>query len=180
MAVYHPHTRSGVVHYASPLDLPAKKIWSWSTDEDGLDWRTALSDNNSAYVEMQAGLFRDQETYGCLEPQETRAFTEYWIPIRELGGVARANPDAVLNLVRQAAGADRAGLEIILNVTRELPNAVITILNGTQPVASAHESLSPQKTLRKPFPGLPARASYTIEQRNETDTDLLRHTQGSS
>ena len=178
MAVYHPHTRSGVVHYSSPLDLPAKKIWSWSSDEDGLDWRTALSDNNSAYVEIQAGLFRDQETYGFLEPQETRAFTEYWIPIRELGGVARANPDAVLNLTRQAAGADRAGLEIILNVTRELPNAVITILNGTQPVASAHESLSPQKTFRKTFPGLPASAAYTVELRNETDEVLLRHTEG--
>src|SRR5256886_17544776 len=121
MAVYHPHTRSGVVHYSSPRDLPAKKIWSWSSDEDGLDWRTALSGNNSASVEIQAGLFRDQETYGFLQPQETRAFTEYWIPIRELGGVSRANTDAVLNLTRQAASADRASLEVILNVTRELP-----------------------------------------------------------
>ena len=180
MAVYHPHTRSGVVHYSSPLDLPAKKIWSWSSDEDGLDWRAALSDNNSAYVEIQAGLFRDQETYGFLEPQETRAFTEYWIPIRELGGVTRANPDAVLNLTRQASDPDRVSIEVILNVTRELPNAVITILNGTRPVASAHESLSPQKTFRKTFPGLPASATYTVELRNETDEVVLRHTEGQS
>src|SRR5438445_5187817 len=180
MAVYHPHTRSGVVHYSSPLDLPAKKIWSWSSDEDGLDWRTALSDNNSAYVEIQAGLFRDQETYGFLEPQETRAFAEYWIPIRELGGVTRANPDAVLNLTRQASDPDRVSIEVILNVTRELPNAVITILNGTRPVASAHESLSPQKTFRKTFPGLPASATYTVELRNETDEVVLRHTEGQS
>src|SRR5437868_4708827 len=178
MAVYHPHTRAGVVHYSSPLDLPAKKIWSWGSDEDGLDWRTALSDNNSAYVEIQAGVLRDQETYGFLEPQETRAFTEYWIPIRELGGVTRANPDAVLNLTRQASDPDRVSIEVILNVTRELPNAVITILNGTRPVASAHESLSPQKTFRQTFPGLPASASYTVELRNETDEVLLRHTEG--
>ena len=178
MAVYHPHTRSGVVHYSSPLDLPAKKIWSWSSDEDGLDWRTALSDNNSAYVEIQAGLFRDQETYGFLEPQETRAFTEYWIPIRELGGVSRANPDAVLNLTRQAAGADRVSSEVILNVTRELPNALINILNGTRTVASVRESLSPQKTFRKTFPGLPASATYTVELRNEAGEILLRHTEG--
>ena len=74
MAVYHPRTHSGVVHYSTPLDLPAKKIWSWSSDEDGLDWRLALSDNNSAYVEIQAGLFRDQETYGFLEPQRIPLF----------------------------------------------------------------------------------------------------------
>jgi hypothetical protein len=85
MAMYHPRTQSGVVHYSSPLDLPTKKIWSWGSDEDGLDWRAALSDNNSAYVEVQAGLFRDQETYGFLEPQESRSFAECWIPIRELG-----------------------------------------------------------------------------------------------
>lgn len=178
MAVYHPHTRSGVVHYSSPLDLPAKKIWSWSSDEDGLDWRTALSDNNSAYVEIQAGLFRDQETYGFLEPQETRAFTEYWIPVRELGGVARANPDAVLNLSRQSAGADRASIEVILNVTRQLPNAVISILDGKRIVKSRHEPLSPQKTFRKTFSGLPASGAYTVELRNEAGEVLLRHTEG--
>src|SRR4029079_13960931 len=124
MAVYHPRTNSGVVHYSSPLDLPAKKIWSWSADEDGLDRRLALSDNNSAYVEIQAGLFRNQETYGFLEPEESRVFTEYWIPIRDLGGVSRANPDAVINLNRQSANSEAITLEAILNVTRDLPNAL--------------------------------------------------------
>jgi tetratricopeptide (TPR) repeat protein len=176
MAVYHPHTRSGVVHYSSPLDLPAKKIWSWSSDEDGLDWRTALSDNNSAYVEIQAGLFRDQETYGFLEPQETRAFTEYWIPIRELGGVSRANPDGVLNLSREGDG--NSSLQVMLNVTRVLPNALISILDGTRTVALARETLSPQKTFRKTFPNLSANATYTVELRNEAGNVVLRHTEG--
>src|SRR5258708_1767927 len=124
MAVYQPRTQSGVVHYSSLLDLPTKKIWSWGSDDDGRDWRTALSDNNSAYVEVQAGMFRDQETYGFLEPQESRSFSECWIPIRELGGVSRANPNAVLNLSRQPAKPDTVTLEVILNVTRELRNAL--------------------------------------------------------
>jgi tetratricopeptide (TPR) repeat protein len=178
MAVYHPRTHAGVVHYSSPLDLPAKKIWSWSSDEDGLDWRLALSDNHSAYVEIQAGLFRDQETYGFLEPQESRSFTEYWIPIRDLGGVSRANPDAVLNLSRQSASADAVTLEAILNVTRELPNASISVLDGTRTVASAHASLSPHPTFRKTFPDLPAGATYTIELRDEAGEVLLRHREG--
>jgi len=178
MAVYHPHTDSGVVHYSSPLDLPAKKIWSWSSDEDGLDWRTALSDNNSAYVEIQAGLFRDQETYGFLDPQETRSFTEYWIPIRKLGGVSRANSDAVINLSRHSQGAETVTIEAVLNVTRELPNALVTVLNGTQEVASTRTSLSPRETFRKTFSGLPASATYTIELRGQAGTVLLRHTEG--
>jgi tetratricopeptide (TPR) repeat protein len=178
MAVYHPRTRSGVVHYSSPLDLPAKKIWSWSSDEDGLDWRLALSDNNSAYVEIQAGLFRDQETYGFLEPQESRFFTEYWIPIRDLGGVSRANPDAVLNLSRQTASADAVTLEAIVNVTLELPNAVISVLDNTRTVASAHASLSPRTTFRRTFTGLLASTNYTVELRNAAGQILLRHTEG--
>ena len=177
MAVYHPPTDSGIVHYSSPLDLPAKKIWSWGSDEDGLDWRTALSDNNSAYVEIQAGLFRDQETYGFLDPQETRSFTEYWIPIRKLGGVSRANPDAVINLVRDKHGAETVTIEAVLNVTRELPDAWVTVLNGTQEVATARASLSPRETYRKAF-SLPASGTYTIEIRDQAGKVVLRHTEG--
>ncbi|HEV3208605.1 MAG TPA: DUF5107 domain-containing protein, partial [Terriglobales bacterium] len=178
MAVYHPRTHSGVVHYSSPLDLPAKKIWSWSSDEDGLDWRTALSDNNSAYVEIQAGLFRDQETYGFLQPQETRSFAEYWIPIRELGGVSRANPDAVLNLNREQTGAGHVSVEFVLNVTREWPDASVSLLDGPRTVASVRASLSPRETLRKTFPGLSAGANYTVEVKNNAGEVLLRHTEG--
>ena len=47
---------------------PTKKIWSWGSDPDGLDWRKALSDDESAYVEVQSGLFRNQETYAFLAP----------------------------------------------------------------------------------------------------------------
>ena len=77
MGVYHPATDSGVVHYSPPADLPAKKFWSWGVNQDAKDWRVALSDDQSAYVEVQAGLFRNQETYAFLEPQETVSFDEY-------------------------------------------------------------------------------------------------------
>ena len=74
MGVYHPRTRSGTVHFSNWDEAPAKKIWSWGVDADGKDWRKALSDNESAYVEVQGGLFRNQETYAYLEPQETIEF----------------------------------------------------------------------------------------------------------
>ena len=91
MGVWNPHTNTGIVHYADYAQLPAKKIWSWGTDPDGLDWRKTLSDNNSAYVEVQAGLFRNQETYAFLEPRQTIRFSEFWMPVRDIGGISRAN-----------------------------------------------------------------------------------------
>src|SRR5215472_11218289 len=47
MGVWHHRWNAGVVHYANYADLPGKKIWSFGVDPDGLDWRRALSDNNS-------------------------------------------------------------------------------------------------------------------------------------
>jgi hypothetical protein len=79
MAVWNPGTNAGVAHYASPEELPAKKIWSWGVNADAMDWRRQLSDDSSAYVEIQAGLFRDQETYGFLQPLDQVSFTEYWM-----------------------------------------------------------------------------------------------------
>src|SRR5262249_10320163 len=103
MGVYHPSSQTGGVHYSSPEDAPTKQIWSFGGDADGLDWREALSDDHSAYVEIQAGLFRNQETYGHLEPQQTIRFTEYWMPVRGTGGITRANPEAVVHLSRRPA-----------------------------------------------------------------------------
>jgi tetratricopeptide (TPR) repeat protein len=176
MAVYHPRTKAGVVHYSSPWDLPAKKIWSWGSNADGLDWRRALSDDNSAYVEIQAGIFRDQETYGFLEPQESIRFTEFWIPIRDLGGLARANPDAAVNMVRRQAGGGES-LDLALNVTRAVPNAALTIADGTRVLSSDRMSLSPERTFTRLYPGVPAGRPCTFTLRDQGGAVVLAHTE---
>ena len=104
MGVWNPHTNTGTVHFADYGQLPAKKIWSWGADADGLDWRKALSDDNSAYLEVQAGLFRNQETYAFLDPRQVIRFSEYWMPVREIGGIARANLSGVASLTRKSGG----------------------------------------------------------------------------
>ena len=64
MGIYNPHTDSGVVHWADAKQVPAKKIFVWSLNSDGLMWRDRLSDNHSTYLEMQSGLFQDQASFG--------------------------------------------------------------------------------------------------------------------
>ncbi|MFL6279365.1 MAG: DUF5107 domain-containing protein, partial [Vicinamibacterales bacterium] len=143
VGVYHPQTRSGTVHVASPTELPTHKVWSWGHDRDAADWRTALSDDDSAYVELQAGLFRNQETYAFLEPQETVRFAEYWLPVRDLGGITRANVDGILHMERTTP----THVRIALDVTHDLPEAQLSI----QGAASAFDrrlSLSPRDTWR--------------------------------
>ena len=60
--------------------MPAKNL-VLGCDADGLDWRTALSDNNSAYVEIQRASFEQKPTH--FGAAATLSFTEYWMPVRE-------------------------------------------------------------------------------------------------
>jgi tetratricopeptide (TPR) repeat protein len=171
VGVYHPHTQSGTVHVAFPSELPTHKVWSWGHDRDAADWRTALSDDDSAYIELQAGLFRNQETYAFLEPQDTVSFSEYWLPVRDLGGITRANVDGVLHMERPTA----THVRIALDVTRELPNARVDIQGATS-AFNQRVSLSPRDTWR--WEGDTANASAVrFDVSDENGKPVISHTE---
>jgi tetratricopeptide (TPR) repeat protein len=172
MGIWRPDSNTGTVHYAEYAQLPAKKIWSWGVDADGLDWRRALSDNNSAYVEVQAGLFRNQETYAFLEPRQTIRFDEYWAPARGIGGIARANLSGVLNL-RREGGKLVAGF----NPNSKISQASIRILSGTRVLAEEKADLAPERTWSREIPDAGS-APCTFELLDSTGKVLLRHTEG--
>jgi tetratricopeptide (TPR) repeat protein len=178
MGVYHPRTRAGVVHYASPAELPAKKVWSWGCDADGRDWRQALSDNDSAEIEVQAGLFRNQETYAFLEPQESIRFTEYWLPVREIGGLSRATVDAVVSLERVKDTQGRESLAVGLNVTRAVAGGRLRIRAGERVVADEPLMLAPSGVFREQYPVADPKARYTVEVLDHDGTRLVEHTEG--
>ncbi|MBZ5624452.1 MAG: DUF5107 domain-containing protein [Acidobacteriia bacterium] len=172
MGVYHPHTQTGIVHYADFAELPAKKFWSWGVDADGLDWRRALSDDNSGYVEVQAGLMRNQETYAFLDPRQTIQFSEFWMPVRGLGGIARANLAGVVNL-RRESGKLIAGL----NVNSAIPGATVRLLDGSQQLYEATADLRPEASWSHEMPA-PSGRPITFELRTADGSVLLRHTEG--
>ncbi len=172
MGVYHPRTGTGVAHYAEFADLPAKKIWSWGVDADGLDWRRALSDDDSAYVEVQAGLMRNQETYAFLEPRQSIRFTEYWMPVRAIGGITRANLEGVLYL-RREGGKLVAGF----NANRPVKGARVRILDGARVVQEETVDLSPERTLSLEVAAASA-TPLTFEAADAAGRTLMRHTEG--
>ena len=173
MGVYHPRTEAGVAHFSSPADLPAKKVWSWGSDADGLDWRRALSDDESAQVEIQAGLFRNQETYGFLEPQEEIRFEESWLPVRDIGGFTRVTPEAVL-LVERDADALRVGL----NVSERVEGGRLRVADGARVVAVLPLALDPAGALERTFALPDPSRRYTVEVAKDDGQILVRHTEG--
>ena len=138
-----------------------------------LDWRKALSDNNSAYVEVQAGLFRNQETYAFLEPRQTISFSEYWMPVREIGGISRANPAGVVHLSREK-NALMAGL----NVNQAVRGATLRISAGMQQVFETKADLTPERTWSHEVSKADPQQKYTFELRDAKGAVLLRQTEG--
>jgi tetratricopeptide (TPR) repeat protein len=173
MGVWNPHTNSGAVHFANFDELPAKKAWSWGADADGLDWRKALSDNNSAYVEVQAGLFRNQETYAFLQPRQTIHFSEYWMPVRDIGGITRANLAGVLAL-------NRRGRALVLgfNANQSLTAATISVSDGSTQVWSGRADLFPEHTWSREIPVPDSDRKYTVAIRNQTGKVIMQQTEG--
>ena len=185
MGVWNPHTNTGTAHFAEYLQVPAKKIWSWGVDADGLDWRKALSDNDSAYVELQAGLFRNQETYAFLEPRQAISFKEYWMPVRDTGGISRGNlagvvhlerKNGVLNVAFNANSKVSAATISILNETGSGPNN--TSPNRTTPLLQEKVDLTPERVWKKEI-AIPAGAgSLTFELKDGNGALLLKQTEG--
>src|ERR1700722_3300727 len=173
MGVWNPHTNTGTAHFAEYEEVPARKIWSWGVDADGLDWRKALSDDNSGYLEVQAGLFRNQETYAFLEPRQRLYFSEYWMPAREIGGISRANLSGVASLKRKDSA-----LSVGFNANHPIRRASVSILKGEQPVFHEVIDLTPEHTWIHEFPNADAQAKYTLAIQDEQGASLLRQTEG--
>ena len=173
MGLWNPHTNSGTAHFANYDELPAKKIWSWGVDADGLDWRKTLSDNGSAYSEVQAGLFRNQETYAFLQPRQSIRFSEYWMPVREIGGISRANLNGIVHLSRQGNA-----LLIGLNVNHALEHASLRVLDGKQQVLQENADLSPERGWSHQLALANPQDKYTFELQDDHGAVLLHQTEG--
>jgi tetratricopeptide (TPR) repeat protein len=173
MGIWHPQTNTGIVHFAEYQELPGKKIWSWGSDADGIDWRKTLSDNDSAYMEVQAGPFRNQETYAFLQPRQAIHFTEYWMPVRGLGGISRANLNGVANLSRHGNS-----LRVAFNANRPIPGATVRILDGNNVVASEKLDLAPEHTWVHELASADTAKKYTFEVQDSNGAVLLHQTEG--
>lgn len=173
IGVWHPHTNAGIVHYSEYDELPGKKFWSWGDDAAGREWRHILSDNDSAYVEVQAGPFRNQETYGFMAPHTSMHFSEYWIPVRDLGGIARANLAGAINLERTSGT-----LTVSANVNHRVKGASLRLMQGEAKVWEAHEDLSPEHVWKKSVSISPNATPYRFEVAGPDGAILIAQTEG--
>jgi hypothetical protein len=173
MGIWSPHTQTGIAHFAEYRELPAKKIWTWGVDAAGLAWRTSLSDNESAYAEVQAGLFRNQETYAFLDPGQSIRFSEYWMPVRGTGGISRANKAGVVHF--DAHGSEET---IALNVNERVKGGQITLTENGSALWSETADLTPEKTWSHSVTPKGEAGKVTFELKDAAGVSLLKQTDG--
>jgi len=96
---YDHRRKSGLVLVADHHIAPGKKQWTWGNDNFGYAWDRNLTDDDGPYIELMTGVYTDnQPDFSFLGPGETKTFSHYWYPIREIGPPQKANRNAALSL----------------------------------------------------------------------------------
>lgn len=104
---YEHDSQGGLLHVADQHIAPGKKQWTWGNGAFGHAWDRNLTDEDGPYIELMTGVFTDnQPDFSWIQPGETKTFTQYFMPYRDVGNVKNATKDAVINVDYTSKGAD--------------------------------------------------------------------------
>jgi tetratricopeptide (TPR) repeat protein len=131
---YDYFKEAGLLHVADHHISPGKKQWTWGNHEFGYAWDRNLTDADGPYIELMAGVYTDnQPDFSFISPGETRTFSQFLYPYREIGPAVFANVDVAIGL-----NADRLGIAS----TRTM-EVVIRVTNGEEGHFDASATVSP-------------------------------------
>ena len=96
----YDHRRdAGLVHVANRHIAPGKKFFTWGTTGPAEAWERNLTDADGPYLELMAGAYTDnQPDFSWLQPFETKTFSQFVYPIREMGPPQNADTRLALHL----------------------------------------------------------------------------------
>ena len=140
---YDHRRAAGLVLIADHHIAPGKKQWTWGNHPFGYAWDRNLTDDDGPYIELMAGVYTDnQPDFSFLAPGETKTFSHYWYPIREIGPAQKANVNAALSLV--ASGRD---VRVGTCVTQIFPGACVRLEAHGKTIAEWVRDLAPGRPL---------------------------------
>ncbi|MHC4740728.1 MAG: DUF5107 domain-containing protein [Planctomycetota bacterium] len=129
----------GIVQVADHRKLGGKKAWTWGTWDFGMVSQKNLSDDGSAYIEVQSGPLPTQSDYGMLLPRKVVSWQEYWYPVHGLGdGFEYATKDIAVRTSRE-----QGKLELKILATSKFPNALCVLTKQKQILLRKRLDLSP-------------------------------------
>lgn len=125
-AYYDHGIDAGLVHVANKEVVGGSKFFSYHNTTSGrFSSALVMSDEDGPYDEIDSSPFTSQHDFRILEPYETHQFSEYWYAGYNLGGVAKATRDIVMNIRRE-----EGKIKLALNANRPIKGALITARAG--------------------------------------------------
>ena len=161
---YNHGKEAGVAWVGNRYICPGMKYWADGNNPAGVKINKGLTDNDSQYLELMAGMYTDnQPDYSWIQPYESKTGTMTWFPIRELGGLKYANRNGALNL---EVAKDRT-VQIRLNSTTPRNQAKVILKAKGQTLIQKIINISPATPYKIDVP-LP-------EGINEEDLDIAMY-----
>ena len=145
---YDHAARAGLVHIANHHISPGKKQWTWGNHDFGYAWDRNLADadargEHAPYIELMAGVYTDnQPDFAFLMPGETKSWSQYWYPIRDIGPARHATLDAALGL-----SVEKGRARVGVSVSAVFPRATLELHARGRRVASLVRDLAPDRPL---------------------------------
>ena len=141
---YDHKARAGIMQVANHQISPGKKQWTWGNHEFGYAWDRNLTepDKNgeyAPYIELMSGVHTDnQPDFSYLQPGETKTWSQFWYPFREIGPAQHANCDAAISL-QFGKGIARLGVA----VTAVQPDAKIRLEFAGKSIGEWTQTITP-------------------------------------
>ena len=141
---------TGYAHYANHQDVSGMKLWSWGQSEVGIVNQTALMDDGALYAETQCGAMETQLDFDFLQPGTTRKWREWWLPLRDLGGLTCASEEMGARIqLTPSVDESKVKLDISICPATPIPAADILLSTPGEIILQEEASISPHKTWQK-------------------------------
>lgn len=153
-AAYHHTHDFGTVHCAAWHDSYGRKFWTWGTAPNGQIWEGILTDSDGPYIEVQSGRQQTQGDTWLAEPHLQESFEECWYPVKQLGALVKAGPDAALGISRRDGR-----LRVAVNTTAAFPEASVEVVAAGKSRSFAKIDFQAAGVWAEELDALPADAS---------------------
>ncbi len=171
LAGYDHGRQAGVVHIANRHISPGKKMWTWGAGEFGARWYRHLTDSDGPYIELMSGVYTDnQPDFAWLHPYETKTFSQYWYPLRDIGAIKNANLDAAVNLT-----VDDGAAVIGFNTSARFEAARVLLRDNQRLLFEQRADIAPDAPYlrRVPLPAGADPATLTVTLLTAGDRELI-------
>jgi tetratricopeptide (TPR) repeat protein len=169
---YDHAKRAGFVHVADRFISPGKKQWTWGNAEFGYAWDRELTDSDGPYIELMAGVYTDnQPDFSFLTPYETKTFSQFWYPIREIGPAKNANRLLAVNLERKE-NVWRVGI----CASNAIHDATVLIESGKKQLLKRTINLEPEHAFLEAVPVGASNDALRLTVFDKAGVELIRYT----